>query len=78
LCAASLTGLKNIFFVERILIITVSICCSCNICPSNGVVPAISKHVIPQDPLAGGDKGIGVDESAALRIIVTALEIVQP
>jgi hypothetical protein len=42
------------------------------------IIVAISKHVIAQDALPGGDKGIGVDESAPGRIVITALEIVQP
>ena len=42
------------------------------------IIVAISKHVIAQNSLAGGDEGVSVDESAPLGIVITALEIVQP
>ena len=41
-------------------------------------VITIGKHVIANNPLPGGDKGIGVDESAPGGIVIAALEIVQP
>ena len=41
-------------------------------------IVAIRKHVIAEGSLAGGDEGVGVDESAPGGIVITALEIVQP
>ena len=44
----------------------------------NRVIQAIDKHVIAQDPLAGGNEGVSIDESAPGGIVISALEIVQP
>ena len=41
------------------------------------IVVAICEHVVAQEALAGGNKGIGVDESTDLRIVITGLEVVQ-
>ena len=41
------------------------------------IVITISKHVVAQQTLAGGDKSIGVDESTDLGIVITGLEVVQ-
>jgi hypothetical protein len=40
------------------------------------VVVTIGKHVIAQDSLPGGNKGVGVDKSAPGGIVVAALEII--
>ena len=41
------------------------------------VVQTVGKHIAAEQALAGGDEGIGIDESAQLGIIITALEIVE-
>ena len=52
--------------------------CSGRIKQACRIVIAISKHIVAQQTLAGGDEGVGVDESAPGGIVITALEIVQP
>ena len=42
------------------------------------IVIAIRKHIIAQQSLAGGDEGVGVEESTPCGIIITALEIIEP
>ena len=42
------------------------------------IVIAISKHVIAQQSLAGGNKRVGIDESTNLGVVITALEVIQP
>ena len=50
----------------------------CGIDITDWIVQAIGKHIVAQDTLAGGNKGIGIDESADLGVIISALEIVEP
>ena len=42
------------------------------------IIPAIGKHVIAQDALSCGGKGVGIEESAYFGIIISGLEIIQP
>ena len=42
------------------------------------IVATIGEHVIAGEALAGGDIGIGIDESAYLGIIVSGLQITEP
>ena len=37
----------------------------------------IGKHIIAQQALAGRREGIGIDKSADLGIIITALEVIE-
>ena len=41
------------------------------------IICAVRKHVVTNQALAGGCKGIGVDESANVGIVVTGLQVVQ-
>ena len=41
------------------------------------IIPAVGKHVVAEDALAGGGEGIGINKSANLRIVITALKIVE-
>ena len=41
------------------------------------VIPAVCEHVASQDALSSGDVGIGIDESTDLRIVISALEIIE-
>ena len=41
------------------------------------VIVAISKHIVAEDALAGGDVDIGVDEAAYCRIIISALQVIE-
>ena len=50
---------------------------ACRIHIACRAIITISKHIIAEDTLAGGDKGVGVDESAEFGIVVTALEVIQ-
>ena len=43
----------------------------------NRIITAIGKHVIAQQALSGGGKGIGIDESAEAGIVIAGLEVVQ-
>ena len=64
--------------IDRIGVIAIKVIEPSNIDPAHRIIPAIGKHVIAQESLAGGDEGIGVDESAPGGIVIAALEIVQP
>ena len=41
----------------------------------NRIVIAVSKHIVSEGALAGGDQGIGVEEAAQVGIVVTGLEM---
>ena len=45
--------------------------------PINRIIPTIGEHVIAHEALAGGSKCVRIDESAHLRVIVSALQVVQ-
>ena len=38
---------------------------------------AIGKHIIAQEALAGGGVGVGIEESAQFRIVISGLQIVE-
>ena len=44
----------------------------------DGIISAVGKHVIAEDALAGRNKYVGIDESTNLRIVITALQVIQP
>ncbi len=50
---------------------------SSRVCSHYWIIVAICKHVIAQQALAGGDEGIGVDESAGSAVIVAGLEVIE-
>ena len=54
------------------------IICTTRISIANRVIPAIRKHIVPQETLAGGGVGVGVDEAADLGIVISALEVIEP
>ena len=43
----------------------------------HGVIIAVREHVLAQDTLACRNKGVGIEESADLGIVITGLEVVQ-
>ena len=43
----------------------------------NRIIPTVGKHIIAQEPLAGGGVGVGIEESAYLGIVITGLQIVE-
>ena len=47
------------------------------ICITYGVIPTIGKHVIAEDALAGGGKGVGIEESACCGVVIAGLAVVQ-
>ena len=48
------------------------------ICVSYWIVSAICEHIAAEDALAGGGEAVCIDKSADLRIVITALEVIQP
>ena len=40
------------------------------------IIVAISKHVMAQEALAGAYESVGIEESADLGVVISALEIV--
>ena len=40
------------------------------------IVPAIRKHVVAQEPLAGGGVGVRVEEALEDRVIISALQVI--
>ena len=47
------------------------------ICVIDRIIGAVGEHVVTQHALAGGDKGVGVEEAANLGIVITALEVIE-
>jgi hypothetical protein len=45
---------------------------------NNRIIKAVRIHIAPKEPLTSGSPGIRIDESANGRIVVTALEVVEP
>ena len=43
----------------------------------SGVIAAVGEYVIAEEALAGGDEGVGIDEATELRVIITALEVIE-
>ena len=41
-------------------------------------IPAVSKHIVPQEALSGRSKRIRIDESADAGVVITALQVVEP
>ena len=52
--------------------------CATGIAAICRVIQAICKHVITKDTLTDENEGIGVDESADSRGVITALQIIEP
>ena len=46
--------------------------------PINGVIPAIGKHIAAGNTLPCGNKSVCTDKPPELRVIIAAVEIVQP
>ena len=44
---------------------------------ANRIIAAVGEHVITEDALAGGNEGVGVDEAADLRIVITGLQVIE-
>ena len=42
-----------------------------------GIVITICKHIVTQEALTSGCKGIRIDESAGAGVVVTALQVVE-
>ena len=43
----------------------------------NRIIPAVRKHIIPQEALAGAAVGIGVEKALNDGVIISALEIIE-
>ncbi len=41
------------------------------------IIPAVRKHIVPEEPLPRAAVGIGVEESAEGRVVISALEVVE-
>ena len=46
--------------------------------PINGVIPAIGKHIAAGNALSCGNKSVHTDEPPELRVIVPAVQVIQP
>ena len=42
------------------------------------IIIAVGEHIVAEDTLTSGDKGIGVEEAADLGIIITGLQVIEP
>ena len=42
-----------------------------------GIVHTVGEHVIAQEALAGGNEGVGIEESAPFGVVIPALEIIE-
>ena len=62
---------------EIIIVVAFKIQHARRIHSADRVVPAVGKHVIAQEALTGGNKGVGVEESAPGGVVITALEIIE-
>ena len=63
--------------------VRVSSCCArwthaTRISTVNRIIAAVGKHVVAEDALAGGDIGVGIDESTDFGVVITALQIIEP
>jgi hypothetical protein len=45
---------------------------------SHWIVITVSKHVVTEQTLTSGSKGISVDKTTNLGVVITALEVIQP
>ena len=54
---------KRTTFFVIIIFFNTFVCSSVNINSHDGIIPAISKHVIAQEALAGGGEGVGIEEA---------------
>jgi len=43
----------------------------------DGIIPAVGKHIVSEQALAGGDEGICVEESAPGGVVVAGLEVIE-
>ena len=41
------------------------------------IIPAVRKHIVPQEALAGAGVAVGVEEAAQGWVVVTGLEVVE-
>ena len=48
------------------------------VCHAHRIIVAVGKHVIAQFALAGTYISISIEESAELRIVISALQIIEP
>ena len=47
------------------------------ICHIHRIVVAIREHVAAEEALAGGSEAVRVDEAAEVRVVVTALQVIE-
>ena len=45
---------------------------------NNRIIPTICKHIVAQETLSGACEGIRIDEPTDGRIIISALEVIEP
>ena len=63
---------------NKIVYLPRSIIGSCVVNKNDWIISAVGEHVIAQFALAGGDKSVGVEEAAEVRIVISALQIIEP
>ena len=54
------------------------ISCSEDVSIINRIIATVGKHIIAQQTLAGGGEDVGIYKAADLRIIISALQIIEP
>ena len=50
---------------------------SVSIYAADRIIPAIGKHIVAEEALAGGNEDVGIDESADFGIVITGLEVIE-
>ena len=51
---------------------------ACRIYIAYRIIIAIREHIMADNSLAGGGVGVGVEEAAGGRVVISALQIIEP
>ena len=41
------------------------------------IIPAVRKHIVPQEALAGACVAVGVEEALDHRVVISALQVIE-
>ena len=58
---------------KKVSVYSHCICVSCGIFIDDRIIATVGKHIIAENALAGGGKGVSIDKSTNLRIVITRL-----
>lgn len=70
----STSGSKVILIVRKFVIVQIGalhILSAANVLSADRIIPAVGEHIVTEHPLAGGDEGIGIEESTDCGIVIT-------